>query len=226
MASCEFEPPTAAYAPDAVFPPWRDVFPFLAALRGAWRDIRDEVEDLSARGGFVDWPETALYRPEAGDSWRVLPVLYTLPADVGETTWVARSFVEAHMPRTAAQLAALPGLRTALFSRLGPGTVLTPHSGWAALSNHVLRCHLALSVPPSPSGAPMSGVTVGSALCAHEEGEILVFDDSHIHSAFNNDASASRLVLIIDIVRPAEARRGIAVGGTTAELEAFVDYFK
>lgn len=41
-----------------------------------------------------------------------------------------------------------PTLRTALFSKLGPGARISSHRGWADLANHVLRCHLGLVVPP------------------------------------------------------------------------------
>jgi len=46
-----------------------------------------------------------------------------------------------------------PCVRTALFSRLGPGARISSHRGWADLANHVLRCHLGLSVPPGEACA-------------------------------------------------------------------------
>jgi hypothetical protein len=60
----------------------------------------------------------------------------------------------------------------------------------------------------------------------HAEGEILVFDDSKRHSAFNHSPAESRSVLIFDIVRPPGLPLGQAEGSTTQELQGFIDYFK
>jgi hypothetical protein len=62
-------------------------------------------------------------------------------------------------------------------------------------------------------------------ICPHVEGEIIVFDDSRTHSAFNHSNTESRVVLIFDIERPKEALPGSATGGTTAELLNFIEYF-
>jgi len=107
---------------------------------------------------------------------------------------------------------------------MGPRTVLNAHTGWAELSNHVLRVHLPLDVPPTAEGS--CGLIVDDAVRHHELGELLVFDDSHLHSAFNNHPTASRTVLIVDIARPSDAPPGTATGGATEELEAFMAYFK
>lgn len=59
----------------------------------------------------------------------------------------------------------------------------------------------------------------------HEVGDILVFDDSKMHLAFN-DSDALRTILLFDIARPDECPVGRAAGSTTAELASFIDYFK
>ena len=38
MASCEFQPPTTAYDPDAVFPPWRDIYETDQERRQDWAE--------------------------------------------------------------------------------------------------------------------------------------------------------------------------------------------
>ena len=43
---------------------------------------------------------------------------------------------------------------------MGPGTVLAAHRGWADLSNHVLRLHLALEVPEEMQGLWVRGKTI------------------------------------------------------------------
>jgi aspartyl/asparaginyl beta-hydroxylase (cupin superfamily) len=117
----------------------------------------------------------------------------------------------------------VPGIRTALLSRMGPKTSLTSHQGWATLSNHVLRVHLGVDIPDD--GPRVSGVAVEDDVRWHANGELLVFDDSKVHAAFNHHGSKPRVVLIFDIARPAEAPPGVATGGTTAELEDFMRHF-
>ena len=107
---------------------------------------------------------------------------------------------------------------------MGPKTSLAPHTGWADLANHVLRCHLPLVVPDSDS-LPC-GLIVDDDIRHHKVGDIIVFDDSKMHSAFNNHASADRFVLIFDLARPEGVPLGEALGSTTDELQGFIDYFK
>lgn len=178
----------------------------------------EEAQGVGNR--WHDWPES-LYNAEEGHSWKVIPFLHTFPAtDPAASVWVERAC--GACPRTASILRRIPGIRTALFSRMGPNTVLDPHTGWADLSNHVLRVHIPLDVP----GEAVCGLVVDDEVRYHKVGELIVFDDSHLHSAFNNHATATRTVLIVDIARPEGAPPGTATGGTTEELESFMAYFK
>lgn len=57
---------------------------------------------------------------------QVLPFMYTFPGnDPSKTAWVDSSV--AQCPFTTRVLRSLPGIRTALFSRMGPSTILTAH---------------------------------------------------------------------------------------------------
>jgi aspartyl/asparaginyl beta-hydroxylase (cupin superfamily) len=224
-APIAYVPPLEAWPAGAegpAFYSWRTVFPFLQSLLDA-RPIIQEEARLASR--WHDWPED-LYNPAEGHQWRVVPFLHTFPAtDASKSAWVEAA-VRA-CPRTAALLKRIPTIRTALFSRMGPNTTLSPHTGWADLSNHVLRCHIPLDVPPPPDGAPqpVCGMTVDGETRFHEEGDVLVFDDSHLHTAFNLHPSLSRTILLVDLERPAGYPPGTATGGTTEELEAFMAYF-
>lgn len=124
----------------------------------------------------------------------------------------------AHAPRTYAAIAALdlPRITTRapsiLFSRLSAGARIPPHNG---MLNARLICHLPLVIPPD------CGFRVGGEARAWREGELLVFDDSIEHEAWNGSAS-DRVVLIFDIWRPeldAEERRAV-----TAVFEAIDNY--
>ena len=213
-------PPTGFFEP-------LSLFPFLSSLPALAPALLEELRAAPPEKWHA-WPETTLYMAAGADggsgagapqpAWTVIPFCYTFPSDTGDTKWVPSSC--AVLPRAAAALRALPGLKTALLSRLGPGTRLAPHQGWKEISNHVLRCHLALRIPQP--GA--SGVTVEGSTRLHEEGALLCFDDSLTHSAFNEGAE-DRVVLIFDIARPAGVPEGTAQDGATAELESFMAYF-
>ncbi|RYG43190.1 aspartyl/asparaginyl beta-hydroxylase domain-containing protein [archaeon] len=198
---------------------WHELYPFLEAIQAATDTIFAELKCASR---WFDWPETELYHPELGANWKVFPFCHTIPSnDPSAQVWLPAA---TSCPATSALLRAIPGLRTALFSRMGPQTVLEPHTGWADVSNHVLRCHLPLYVPED---APDTcGIQVEDELRFHKKGQLLVFDDSKIHFAFNAHKSKPRYVLIFDIERPAHIHAGTATGSTTEELKGFIDYFK
>lgn len=89
-----------------------------------------------------------------------------------------------------------------LFSRLAPGARIPPHHG---VMNARLICHLPLIVPPG------CGFRVGGERREWREGELLVFDDTVEHEAWN-DSDSDRIILIFDVWRPevtSEERRAI-----------------
>jgi aspartyl/asparaginyl beta-hydroxylase (cupin superfamily) len=88
----------------------------------------------------------------------------------------------------------------------------------------VLRCHLALYVPDEHTMP--CGVIVEDEVRWHAAGELIVFDDSKHHLAFNNHPTRDRYVLIFDVLRPPGLPVGTATGSTTDELEGFISYFK
>jgi hypothetical protein len=250
----EYEAPLEKWDPKLGTPgfyDWRTTFPFLRAVLRQRSVVVEELAQLTGEA-WTAWPETALYDVSATE-WRVVPFAYTFPAwDATRTEWVPEACAAA--PRTAALLRSIPGIRTALLSRLGPRTRLVPHSGWADLANHVLRCHMPLSVPAVEDASlllPLDNppdvrtcVTPGHeegvcgvgvetapesgtfAMQFHKEGDILIFDDSQTHFAINRHPTASRVVLIFDIARPPGLPLGKADIGHTDELDAFISKFK
>ena len=93
--------------------------------------------------------------------------------------------------------------------------------GWADLANYVLRCHIALDIPTTGD----CGLNVEGEIKLHKTGEVIVFDDSKPHFAFNH-SDRDRIVLIVDIVRPPDCPLGTAEGGHTEELDSFISQFK
>ncbi len=98
-------------------------------------------------------------------------------------------------PQTAAILAGIPAVETALFSILEPGKRLPVHRG---PYNGVLRVHLALVVPQA---AERCWIRVGGERRTWARGQLLIFDDSLPHEV-HNDTDEIRVVLFLDVVRP------------------------
>ena len=97
----------------------------------------------------------------------------------------------------ALELAPLPRIfgqaPMALFSKLSPATRIPPHNG---LLNTRLICHLPLIVPPN-----CGALRVGNEERPWVEGEMLIFDDSIEHEAWNA-SNAERVILLFEIWRP------------------------
>lgn len=98
---------------------------------------------------------------------------------------------------TALEAAPMPEIALqapmALFSKLAPNTRIPPHNG---LMNTRLICHLPLIVPPG-----CGALRVGNEERPWVEGELLIFDDSIEHEAWNN-SDRDRVILLFEIWRP------------------------
>ncbi len=171
-------------------------FPWTRELERGFAAIREEFEAVDRRR-LVLWPERAVYN----HGWEVFG-LYALGRRLDDNC--------ASCPRLAAALAAIPGLTTAGFSVLAPGTVIKPHRGFTST---VLRCHLGISVPGC------CGLRVGEEIRAWEEGRCLVFDDTVEHEAWNL-SDRPRIVVLLDVVRP-----GATFESDFPGHQALLDYF-
>lgn len=158
-------------------------FSFTRTLEEGYAQIRRELEALP-EASFVDWPERFLY----GHGWTVFG-LHAFGKRLDDAC--------ARCPVTARLVEAVPGMTTAGFSALAPGTRIAPHTGY---TSRVLRCHLGLIVPPG------CGLRIGGETRTWEEGRCLVFDDTARHEAWNQGTSR-RVVLLVDF-RRSEAERG------------------
>jgi aspartate beta-hydroxylase len=81
----------------------------------------------------------------------------------------------------------------ALFSRLTPGTRIPAHNG---LLNTRLICHLPIIVPKD-----CGALRVGNEQRPWVEGEMLIFDDSIEHEAWNT-SKEERVILLFEVWRP------------------------
>lgn len=160
-------------------------FPFTASLEANWRDILDELLALEQEQ-FAKWPED-----NYTGRWEVFG-LYAFGRKLEDNC--------RKCPVTAALVAEIPGLTTAGFSVLMPGTHIRPHVGY---TRTVLRCHLGLVIPDD------CGIRVGNETRVWRRGECMVFDDTVEHEAWNH-SSTSRIVLLFDFVKPGKTFDGAA----------------
>ncbi|AGY58495.1 aspartyl/asparaginyl beta-hydroxylase domain-containing protein [Gloeobacter kilaueensis] len=154
-------------------------FAFTAALEANWQTIRRELEQLGD-GDFIAWPEKYLY----GKGWDIFG-LYAFGIKVAANC--------EQCPETTRLVEQIPGLTTAGFSSLKPGTHIAPHTGYP---DGLLRCHLGLVVPEN------CALRVGDETRSWQEGRCLVFDDTTEHEAWNRGAH-TRIVLLLDFQAPA-----------------------
>lgn len=154
----------------------------LLPLIDRWADIRRELKALEAKH-FVAWPGRYLY----GVAWDVFG-LWAFGKRMDDNC--------ALCPMTAKLVEVVPGMTTAGFSRLAPGTHIRPHRGYSA---DVLRFHLGLI---SPAGFALR---VGDETHEWRDGEGFAFDDTIEHEAWNR-SSEPRVVLLVDFRKACAAR--------------------
>ena len=72
---------------------------------------------------WMPWPEEH-FAKNGVTNWTVFPFVHTFPAlEESKKTWVSSTC--AHCPKTTSILKKLPGLKTALFSKLGAGVTVS-----------------------------------------------------------------------------------------------------
>lgn len=152
-----------------------DLYPSLLPLETHWREISEEYERVAHQSR--QWHEHALHN----GLWQTVG-LYQFGK------WLPECDA---CPVTRQCLEKIPGLFIAGFSLLHPGCKIQPHKGY---SDEVLRSHLGL-ICPQPSW-----IEVGGQQHHWRAGEVIVFDDTQLHSACN-DSSATRVVLIADFFK-------------------------
>lgn len=178
---------------DPALQPWAD------ALRAAFPQIREEALRVIAEdAGLEDFVKT----PGGGRARD------HLGGPAAEPVWEAfffyrhgRRYDEHHArcPQTSAVLESIELCRIAdqspeiCFSVLRPGTHILPHYG---VTNLRLVMHLPLVVPPD---CALNVVDGGSH--AWEEGQLVMFDDTFQHEAWNR-SSSSRVILLMDCWNP------------------------
>ena len=210
----------------------KSIFPELDLINNSI--IKKElIQYIHTINNWTEWPEHELWKnnntnlnsnsnsnTNSNISWTIIPLIAF--GKLCEKN--AKLF-----PNTLNQLKKIPNLITAGFSKLGPGTKLSYHKGWAKLSNNVLRCHLGLIVPENKCMIMVTRNNNYSNLSNikamyQQENKWIIFDDSLYHSASNNSESY-RIVLILDIKRPTNIMTGTSNIEYSEELDNFMNEF-
>ena len=193
--------PKFFFFPDIPNQPYHDPYlqPWASTLQGAFPVIREEALGLlHEREPFQDFIEF-----KEGDA-----VEEVLTGDAKRPTWEAfffyrhgDRFEENHRrcPKTSAVLESIELCRVeeqapeVLFSVLQPGTHIMPHHG---VTNTRLVMHLPLIVPPD-----CALNLVGAGEHHWKEGELVMFDDTYLHEAWNR-SQQTRVIVLMDCWNP------------------------
>jgi len=179
------------------------VFPWIRGLENNWSVIREELDAvLSERERVPNFHEVSREQLKItqDDKWKTC-WFYIYGRKIAANCDVCAS--------TTRLIEAVPGMKTAFFSILGPGKHIPEHCGPYA---GVLRYHLGLMVPQEKKACR---IRVAEEIAHWEEGRSLVFDDTYPHEVWN-DTDEYRVVLFLDVVRP--------LPGPVAALNALAIY--
>lgn len=164
-------------------------FPWTRSLETHWTTIRQEMDQILEHRemlpNFQDISEdqTSI---TTDDKWKTY-FLYGFGYKAEQNC--------ARCPETTKLIEQVPGMKTAFFSILAPGKHIPPHRG---PYKGVMRYHLGLKVPEPRT---QCRIRVGNDIRHWEEGQSLMFDDTHEHEVWN-DTEGERVVLFMDVVRP------------------------
>ncbi|MBT6515708.1 MAG: aspartyl/asparaginyl beta-hydroxylase domain-containing protein [Crocinitomicaceae bacterium] len=162
-------------------------FPFLNKLVGNFNVIKDELIELLRLESKSEWLITFPDYVEAKKdvSWRVFTFVFFQMKNLHNADLC---------PRTAKFIHDIDEMISCDFSWLPGKTHILPHKGYTRM---VLRCHLPLIVPDGE----LCRIRVGDEVRKWKEGELIIFDDSFEHEAWN-DSKQDRVVLMFDIPNP------------------------
>ena len=164
-----------------------EMFPWTSTLENNWRKIRTELDALVADLDQVpNYQDLAPSLITDDDKWKAV-VLSVAGHRIEENARLC--------PETAKLLDGIPGLMYAMFSVLKPGKHLRAHR---SLYGGVLNCHFPLRIPKDRKACVLR---VGGESRHYDEGRMLVFNDRHVHEAWNR-SDELRVVLLMYVERP------------------------
>lgn len=160
-------------------------------LEAGHATIRAEWDEFREHGGALPRIEDVIAEDQGNEGpWRM-----GLLVSRGRPVALAPRF-----PATVALLEQIPGLWSALFSVLEPGTELPSHVGPNA---GVLRYHLGVDCPTG------TALEVAGTITTYRDGQGTLFDDTAPHAAWNRGDRA-RTTLFCEVLRPLPAPARLA----------------
>ncbi|MEA3388540.1 aspartyl/asparaginyl beta-hydroxylase domain-containing protein [Sphingobium sp. CCH11-B1] len=174
----------------------RHEFEWVPAVEAKTDAIIGELQAVLAKEQeFAPYVQTSAGRPSPNNPLHNDPSWGALYFWQGGAT-VAENAARCPSVMEALELAPMPVIDArspmALWSLLKPGTHIRPHNG---LLNTRLICHLPLLAPDH------CALRVGAETRPWRKGELLLFDDSIEHEAWNR-SQQTRVVLLFEIWRP------------------------
>jgi aspartyl/asparaginyl beta-hydroxylase (cupin superfamily) len=163
-------------------------FAWTQALRANWQAIRAEA--IAAAFDPYPAPSLSMISP---DHRAIAPMHKWRSFFLYGYGYLVRENLD-RCPETTRLVEAIPGLNSAFFSILAPGTHIPAHRG---VTKGLITCHLGLIVPRNGDAR----MRIDDRVVRWAEGETLVFDDTYDHEVWN-DTSGTRVVLLIQFRRP------------------------
>ncbi len=161
---------------------WTSFSPLFQDLQEHWESIRDEALHCFPLSQTHQWPEKNLHNGK----WLVHGVYWQGQECPG---------AQKNAPLTFSLLQHwTPSVYNAGFSIMLPGCEISPHVGY---TKDVVRVHLGLVSPNNPQEC---AIQVGEQVRSWTPGELLIFDDTQLHSTWNR-TEQMRLILLLDILR-------------------------
>lgn len=176
-------------------PVWENAdIAWASVLESGWTKIKDELEEVInmtpeelADCGSMGWVSPVEYgaAPAYGPDWQTLGLVERGKYDEAN---------HALFPNTCQLLrdAEVPCME-ACFAKMPAGTEILPHTDGC---NFLLTGHLGLKIPKTGCS-----LNVGDSTCKWKDGEMLLFDSSFMHEAFNT-SDEDRYVLLIRVWHP------------------------
>lgn len=162
-------------------------FSFLKPLTDNFEAIQKELLQLIDSGQENQWMNTFPHYVESEKykAWKIFSFIFfnmKLPQHAKLC------------PKTAELIFSIPEILSCDYSYMNGETHVKPHKGYSRM---VLRCHLPLIVP----NVEKCALRVGNETKHWKEGELMIFDDSFEHEAWNK-TTEKRIVLMFDIPNP------------------------
>jgi len=187
-------------------------------LRLIYDDLKEILRDVQyvQKDQWKIWPHKSIYNKNPNDkdtSIKTLPDEYsfTEPSTWNMFPFTAFGVVAKHnctkCPNIWRFLQRIPGLNTALLTRLSPGRRTKLHQEWG--SNNLIRCQFVFDVDNGCYLSVRDSSQDQEEIRFERPNEWILFDDSRFNYEAN-PTSKERIALIIDVARPSTIRTGTA----------------